>query len=148
MPPGQETQDAALAIFLQGIPRGISTAVNFSNFSNYSAGTQTGSNVQTLGSQGRSPGSHNARLGRFWNCCWPVMAVLSPVLGSFRETCTVFFYFYKGFVASGNSPPESTGIQRIHRNQWKRGEARQKRPRVPRAGEQDDGSLPQISEKG
>ena len=60
----------------------------------------------------------------------------------FREKCVVFIGFYKGFVASRNfppdppDPPESAGIRR------KRRQAGQNRPRVPRAGEQDDGSLP------
>ena len=55
----------------------------------------------------------------------------------FREKCAVFIGFYKGFVASWNSPPDppiSAG------NDVRPGRID---PGFPRAGEQDDGSLPQ-----
>ena len=60
------------------------------------------------------------------------------VFGShFRDKCAVLICFYKEFVASGNSPHDP---RLATRNEVRLGRSD---PGFPRAGEQDDGSLPQ-----
>ena len=57
----------------------------------------------------------------------------------FREICAVFISSYRGCVSPRDSQVDSSEFDKIR---LKRGKAKQKPLKVPRAREQDDGILP------